>query len=175
MSISWSFMIFMFNMYILFTILFHFAIGALPKDGILFFEIAMETILVTEVLLRLGLKKFAPESYDNLNLMHVIKDDSYKVYALIMIGSIPWITIYSAISNPSDSVTAVFSRIASMKLLRCFEIWRILSRVEEVLFYKKFKTLVVVKFAKNIVYVLMITHFVTCLWILVEETHQSSP
>ena len=167
MSLSWSAMIFIFNMYILFTILYHFSVGDLPTEGILLYEVAMETILFTEVALRIGLKKFAPDSYADLNLMHVLKEDSYKIYALIMVGSIPWITIYTSIDDPSDTDKAVFSRLACMKLLRCFEIWRILSRVEEVLFYKKFKTLVFVKFAKNIVYVLMITHIVTCAWILV--------
>ena len=170
-SLIWSTLVFFFNNYTLFTVIYWISIAEMPTCFTTFLSLACETLLLVDILLRVMIRCFSKEFYDGLNLIHTTKQDDWKLLTLLVVGSAPILIIYQGVNNSSENSQQIFSRLMALKLLRCFEILRALARTEEILFYRRFKTLVLVKFIKNIMYVLFITHLTTCGWLLVEETH----
>ena len=67
-----------------------------------------------------------------------------------------------------------FSRLMLIKVLRAFEIYLTIEKIEEILFYKKFKTLVIVKFIKNFMQIILITHIEVCAFLFVQQIRVTS-
>ncbi len=170
-SLIWSISVFFFNIYTLFTIIYWISIAEMPSGFSIFVDLAFETLLLVDILLRVLIRCFSKEFYDGLNLIHTQKDDGWKRFVFTFVGSLPIMIIYSANDNSSKNIQEVFARLLAFKFLRCFETLRALARTEEILFYKRFRTLVFVKYFKNVMIVLFITHLTTCAWLLVEKTN----
>lgn len=171
LSIIWSLLVFILNTYVLFTVIYWISVGIMPSGTIIFFEVAMEVFLLIELSLRLIFIKISRKAFESLNLLHTRQQDGVLIFLLLLVGSIPFVLIYSATHSHSSKFQAIISRIMVLKLLRCFEILRTFERFEEILFYKKFKTLIIVKSVKNFVSLLLIAHILTCGWLLVGSTH----
>jgi len=166
----WSAFIFVFNVWSLLITLFWASLHDLPSGVSTLFHVAIECILFFEVVIRILLKVFLPEAYNSLNLLHMEKSDTLKSYAFLFAGSFPILTIFTSYKQPdvvSDRII-VFSRLMLLKLLRTYEIKRTISKVEGILFYKKFKALVFVKFLKNVMIIFFVVHVFTCAWIFVQ-------
>lgn len=171
LSVIWSTIVFILNTYILFTVIYWISVGIMPSGTIIFFEVAMEVFLLIELGLRVLYLKISRRAFESLNLLHTRDQDGVFVFLLLLVSNIPLVMIYSGIHNTSSKVQSIFSRIMVLKLLRCFEILRTFERVEEILFYKKFKTLIIVKSVKNFVSLLLTAHILTCGWLLIGSTH----
>ena len=122
MSTFWSMAIFIFDMYLLFTVIYWASTSTMPQGNILFVEIFLETIMIIELLTRLLLSQFASQSFKNLNLLHTSKGDGIMVYLGAGIGSIPFVIIYTSLGDPSQLANDVFSRVLLLKITRSFEI-----------------------------------------------------
>jgi hypothetical protein len=170
-SVSWASLIFTFDIYILFTVIYWISVGILPSGQLLFFEITLECFLLCELALRVFLKLVTPQIYETLNLMHSRRDDSWTIYIVTFFGSIPWTTIHLGLDSSDEHLEKIYSRLLAFKFLRCFELWRIIGRIEEILFYKKFKTLVLVRSVKNLMYIFLTTHILSCGWLLIDTIH----
>lgn len=170
MTNVWSIIIFILNIWILFFAIFWFSVNTHPDGVQLFLAIIIEWILFFEVLSRLILRIFFPDSYKNLNLLHVRKNDSFWIFTILLITSFPLVSLNIFVSgvDPVKS-NSVISYLLILKILRCFEIQRSLTKLEETLFYKKFKTLLLIKCIMNFTYVLLITHVSTCSWLFVSQ------
>lgn len=173
----WSILVFALNIWTLFSTILWFSAKDHP-DGFLFvFEVLVELTLFFEALTRVIIRVFRPQDYENLNLYHTTKNDGLWVMLLLVFGSIPIYTIYRGVRDHVDDTDGIslFSRLLAIKILRTFEIWRTLSKIEEILFYSQFKTLIFVKFVINFIYVLLITHVSTCSWLFLETTFSGQP
>lgn len=168
MSIVWTALIFILNIWILFYTIFWFSFISHPESVVLYIAIIIEWILAVEVLLRIFLRVFFSSTYRNFGVLHIDKKDGFFTFAVLVISSFPIISLNIIINgtNPEES-DDVFSYLLILKLLRCFEIQRVLSKLEEMLFYKKFKTLVMVKCVMNLLYIILLTHISACLWLFV--------
>lgn len=175
MSDCWSTVIFLFNIWTVFTSLLWASLHILPSDIGPLIHIVIEVILLFEICTRILLKLFLPEAYDTLNLLHMKKGEGILKFACAFIGSFPIMTLFFALNDVErdpDEIS-VYARLLLIKLLRSFEIVRTITKVEEILFYKKFKTLVLVKFFKNIIKILFVTHFFACIFLFIETSVQN--
>lgn len=172
MSNIWSGIIFFLNIWTLFTCLLWASLHELPTEVFALIHIVIECILFFEVVMRILIRQCLPTIYENFNLHHMGKRDPTILYMILLMGSFPIMTLYAAISVPNDpsQTTIDFARILLIKLLRSYEIPRAIGKVEEILFYKRFKTLVVVKFIKNFMILLFVTHVFTCAFLLVQSS-----
>lgn len=172
MSNVWSAIIFVLNIWTVFTCLLWASLHELPTDVSALIHVIIECILFFEVVMRILVRSFFPTIYENFNLHHMGKADPTFLYVILLMGSFPIMTLYAAISVPNDpsETTINFARILLIKLLRSYEIPRAIAKVEEILFYKKFKTLVFVKFIKNFMILIFVTHLFTCAWLLVQSS-----
>lgn len=173
----WSVLIFILNIWTLFSTILWFSAKDHPRGFLIAFEILVELILFFEAFARVIIRIVKPQEYANLNLYHITKNDGFWIMLPLMLGSMPIYTIYSGVSGQLDDSEgiSVFSRLLALKILRTFEIWRALSKIEEILFYSQFKTLIFVKFVINFIYVLLITHLSTCSWLFLETTFSGEP
>lgn len=172
MSYLWSILIFLFNIWTVLTTLFWASIHQLPSGVDALFHVLIECILFFEVIVRIFIRICLKEAHDSLNLQHTEKEDRFRIYTLLLIGSFPVLTIYSAVGDfdETSEKTVIFSRILLIKLLRTFEIKRAITKAEEILFYKKFKTLVLVKFIKNLMIIIAVSHLFTCAWLFIQTS-----
>ena len=172
MSNVWSGIVFILNIWTVLTCLLWASLHELPTDVSALIHVIIECILFFEIVMRILLRSFLPTIYENFNLHHMGKGDPTFLYIVLFIGSFPFLTLYTAISVPNEAseTTSNFARILLIKLLRSYEIPRAIAKVEEILFYKKFKTLVFVKFIKNFMILLFVTHLFTCAWLFVQAS-----
>ena len=174
-AIIWSILILILNIWTLFSSIFWFSVLSHPLSVLLFIEITIECIIFFEILCRLYLRIWFSEPYESLNLLHTNKKDGVWVFVILLISSFPIITLNVAINGAETSENKseeILSYLYILKILRSFEISRALSKIEEKLFYKKFKTLIFIKFLINLMYVLVIMHISTCSWLFVSGTDQ---
>jgi len=166
----WSAFIFTFNIWTLLITLFWASLHDLPNGVSTLFHVAIECALFFEIIVRMLLKIFLPEAHGSLNLLHMEKNDTWRDYTILFVGSFPILTIFTAIKDPnviSDKII-LFSRLMLIKLLRSYEIKRTIDKVEGILFYKKFKALVFAKFFKNLMIIIFVVHVFTCAWVFVQ-------
>ena len=171
-SLAWSVLFFGLNIFNLFACIFWFSIHQGPTGLMYFFALVIEYLMFFEVIFRIVLRIFSPNAYTHLNLLHAGKQDGFWTFVLLFISSFPVLTldiIIGGLYNADDDIT---SYLIILKVLRCFEIHRVLTKLEETLFYKKFKTLIFIKFLMNFTYVLLITHISICSWLLIDRTPQ---
>jgi hypothetical protein len=173
-SLIWSLSIFLFNIYTIFLTIYWISIAEMPSEATVYAELAFEYFLLADLIIRVILHLISKKQYDRLKLIHTSKEDNWKIFLITFVGSFPMLTLYLGIGNTSETTQAIFSRLLSFKLLRSFEVLRAISKTEDVLFYKKFTTLVHVKFLKNVMTVLLLTHITVCGWLLIQETHGDS-
>lgn len=165
----WSLFTLFANIWTLFSVILWFSAKDHPQTGVLFIEIVIECYLIFEVFARILVKVFASSYYESLQLQHIRKNDSYIIFALVIVGSAPIMSIFAGLKDPNsyeDNID-VFSRFLLLKLLRAFEIRRAFVSIGEGLFYKNFKLLVLFSFAKHLTYIIFITHLSTCGWLMV--------
>jgi hypothetical protein len=162
-SLIWSILVFSFNSYILLTNIYWVCTGQMPGQNQMFFDVTVEVILITELLIRVFLKWKLPKHYPELNFLHVRYHKGFQNWAVSLIGSIPIVMIYQAVGSTNAKL---FARLMSIKFLRCFEIWYTVQKAEEILFYRKFSLLLILKFMKDVSQLFVITHFAACFWIL---------
>ncbi len=165
----WSMFTLFANIWTLFSVILWFSAKDHPQTGVLFIEIIIECYLLFEVFARILIRVFASSYYESLQLQHIRKNDRYIIFALVIVGSAPIMSIFAGLKDPTafDDDIEIFSRFLLLKLLRAFEIRRAFIRVGDGLFYKNFKLLVLFKFAKNFTYIVFITHLSTCGWLMV--------
>jgi len=171
-SLTWSILFFALNIFNLFACIFWFSIHQGPTDLMYFFALVIEYLMFFEVIFRIFLRIFSPHAYANLNLLHAGKQDGFWTFVLLFIGSFPVLTLDNIVGGEYNEDDDVISYLIILKVLRCFEIHRVLTKLEETLFYKKFKTLIFIKFLMNFTYVLLITHISICSWLLIDRTPQ---
>lgn len=176
-SVSWSVTVLLFNIWTLFSTIFWICVEYNPGNPIIFVEVLIESTLLFECLARTLLKIFMKKGHDDLNLYHSNDKDRIWVMIIIIIGSSPIHAIYTGLENSGypQKDFRFLSRVLAIKLLRSFEIRRTFRKVEEILFYQKFRILVLVKFVMNSLIVLLITHMATCSWLLFEIEFTGEP
>jgi len=165
----WSFVTLLANVWTLFSVILWFSSNDRPDTGVLFIEIIIECYLLFEIFARILIRICVPKFYESLKLKHIRKDDGLLVFVLLVFGSVPIMSLFDGVKNDSsyEEQVKVFTRLLLLKLLRSFEIRRAFVRVSEELFYKDFKILVLFKFAKNLTYIIFITHLSACGWLFV--------
>ena len=172
MSFIWSIIIFLLNIWILFSSIFWFSVQNHPDGVMLFIELTIEWIMFSEVIFRFLIRMFFLDVYKDLDLLHVRKKPKVWDFIVLIISSFPFLSLDISIYGiESEEGRRFFSYLIILKVLRCFEIQTVLSKLEETLFYKKFKTLILIKFLMNFTYVLLITHISTCSWLFIDRTH----
>lgn len=176
-SLTCSLTVLLFNVWTLFSTIFWICVDYNPGNPILFVEVLIESVLLFEILARFLLKIFLEKGYDNLNLYHSCNKDRIWVLIVIIVGSCPIHIIYAGLENsghPREDFSFL-SRLLAIKFLRSFEIRRTFKKIEEILFYKKFRILVLVKYVMNSIIVLLITHIATCSWLLLQSYSTGEP
>lgn len=162
-SLIWSILVFIFNFYILLTNIYWICTGQMPSQNQMFVDVSVEVILITELFVRAFLRWKLPLNYHQLNFLHVGSQNRKQNWAISLVGSVPIVMIYQALGSHNAKL---FSRLMSIKFLRCFEIWFTIGRAEEILFYRKFNLLLFLKFMKDVLQLFVITHFAACFWML---------
>ena len=171
-SLTWSILFFALNIFNLFACIFWFSIHQGPAGLMYPFALVIEYLMFFEVIFRIVLRIFSPHAYANLNLLHAGKQDGFWTFVVLFIGSFPVLTLDNIVGGEYNQDDDVISYLIILKVLRCFEIHRVLTKLEETLFYKKFKTLIFIKFLMNFTYVLLITHISICSWLLIDRIPQ---
>jgi hypothetical protein len=121
-SYIWSFIGFLFNSYILLTIVYWICTGTMPSGTLLLFDTTIEIILLTELFLRFLIKWKLPDIYPEMNVLHIRGHDGKLRWLMTIIGSLPITIIYSALGSHDSTVVKVFSRLMALKFLRSFEL-----------------------------------------------------
>lgn len=172
MSNLWSIIIFVFNIWAILTALLWASLHELPTGISSLFHVLIECVLFFEVIVRIFIRICLKEASDSLNLQHTEKEDRFRVYSILIVGSFPVLTLFLAMGgyDETSEKTVIFSRLLLIKLLRSFEIKRAIIKLEEILFYKKFKTLVLVKFFKNLMIIVLVAHFFSCCWLFIQSS-----
>lgn len=168
MSICWSLVIFVLNLYTQLTSFYWACTGSMPQNGLLTFTSIVEMVMISEIIIRALSKAFNLQGHSAQNFLHTRKSDGFWSFFWAMLGSFPWVIIYMGILNHGNDKYGPFSRLLLMKLIRGFELNRTIGKLEEILFYRKFKTLILVKFTKNFIYILLVTHVATCCFLFVQ-------
>ena len=113
----------------------------------------------------------APNFLDKLGLLHGLKTDGPIMYLLNVIGSFPYITLARLLIsvNAMGEGKTSMSYIILLKLLKSFEIKRYINQIEEKMFYKTAKSIIILRFVLNFGLVLFISHCAASAWLLVQE------
>jgi len=166
--------IFILNIWILFSSIFWFSVQSHPDEVVLFIELTVEWVMFCEVIYRFLIRICFPNQYNDLNLLHVRKKNKIWDFGVLFLSSFPFLTLDISIYGlRSQEGKNFITHLIIIKVLRCFEIQTVLSKLEETLFYKKFKTLIFIKFLINFTYVLLITHISICSWLFIDRTNQA--
>ncbi len=176
-SFIWSTLVFLLNGYILFSVILWVSVDGLPSGNALFVEIVIEILLLSEFLIRILLGLFNKEVLYGLQLYHVRMKDGFIRLFVLFLGTIPQLTIYyllNAYIEAIDLFDQVYSFLLAIKLLRVYELSRYIDKVQEKLFYRTTKALILIKFLVNISLILLITHAATSAFLFVEKTHPRS-
>jgi hypothetical protein len=167
MSIIWSVSIFILNLYMLVTCIYWAATGYMPDSGLLFFTTCVEIFLVCEIFFRCITRIFNSQAYNAQNFLHTRANDGFVRLTFSVLGSSPICLIYIGLLTTGTDLSTLFSRLMLIKILRTFEIYMTLEKIEELLFYKRFKTLVFVKFINNFMQIILVTHIEVCAFLFV--------
>jgi len=167
----WSSAIFILNIYTLFSTIFWASLAKLPQDNTFVLDFLVELIIFLEIMFRTLLSILAPNFLDKLGLLHGLKTDGPIMYLLNVIGSFPYITLARLLIsvNAMGEGKTSMSYIILLKLLKSFEIKRYINQIEEKMFYKTAKSIIILRFVLNFGLVLFISHCAASAWLLVQE------
>ncbi len=175
-SLVWSSLVFILNVYTLFSVILWFSVDGLPIGNALYFEILVEILLLGEIILRICFKFYNKVLFSNINLYHSDKSDSSWRVWMVLIASITQLTFFNFFNNffTMDKYERLYSYLLAIKLLRSFEIVRYIERIQEKLFYRTTKALIFINLVYNVGLAILITHMASNAFLFIEKTHPHS-
>lgn len=126
---------------------------------------------------RLILRTCNREVLAGLKLYHVRMTDGFISLLLLFIGSFPQLTFYYLLDSyftVIDLFDPIYSFLLAIKILRAIELTRYIDKVQEKLFYRTTKALILIKFLVNIGLILLITHTAVSAFMFIEKIHPKS-
>jgi hypothetical protein len=148
-------------------------VDGLPDGALLFFEIMVEFLLLAEIAMRIAFRVISQRLFKKIPLFHCNPDDGFILLLIILIASVPQHTLYSYLGNFNliNINDSLWSYLLAFKLLRSFEIMRYFEKLQEILFYKKTRALILMKLLENTGIIVFITHGACCAWLFIQKTN----
>jgi len=176
LMLKWSLLIFLANIWSLFSILLWPTVKAFPEDFYLLAEAVVELLLLIDICLRIIIRIFFPKMNNKLRLLHGRKSDSYILLFMVLIASVPQLLIYTILDQNGYDLNGVTFTLL-IKGFRAYELFRFIKGTEKLLFYKSVGAILALKFFENLIWLFLILHFSACSWIFVNfhiEAHKGN-
>lgn len=164
----WGAVVFIFNCYTVNSAGFWASAQGFPTDAALFFEITIELILFFEIIARIILRKWFSESYAKFKLIHAESTDTIKWLCFIFLVSFPiYCTIIIAMGyEDAQTGFGIQNYFLLIKICRVIEIVRAFQKLRENLFFRNFKSIVILKTIQNVAIALYATHLAAVAWLI---------